>query len=282
MNGVRCRHGGVPSNGQATRRSHGRARCFPTRMVGSRDARTARRPGRRSVYDLHRLRNGKKSSVFGATLVVGLPASELLLRRQPRVVLLERRDLGVIAVGTDVQGGEHEAPDLGRMAEGQARGGEGAEDEAHTSTAQPARSGEQRGYASGTSRTCGCVDFVPGAPPMTDGLGQHGRTSRSCLERDDAAWRATSGGPSGSRGPRTRWGRRRSSRGACLYDVSGGPDASVGCRTARHQAVCQPRMPAAMPDQGSWLRPHDGFINQNDGCAQDRDDFRVRVESREL
>ena len=60
-------------------------------------------------------------------LVGGLPGGELLLGRQSRVVLLGCRDLGVVAVGPDVRGREHEAADLGRVTQREARGGEGAE-----------------------------------------------------------------------------------------------------------------------------------------------------------
>ena len=63
-------------------------------------------------------------------LVAGLPAGELLRGRQPRIILLRRRDLGVVAVGADVRGSEHEAADLGRVAESKARGGEGTQTEA--------------------------------------------------------------------------------------------------------------------------------------------------------
>ena len=44
--------------------------------------------------------------------------------------MLRCRDLGVVAVGADVRGSEHEAADLGRVAESEARGGEGTETEA--------------------------------------------------------------------------------------------------------------------------------------------------------
>ena len=63
-------------------------------------------------------------------LVRGLPDRELLLRRQARIVLLGCGDLGVVAVGADVRGAEHEAADLGRVPHGEGCGGEGAEAEA--------------------------------------------------------------------------------------------------------------------------------------------------------
>ena len=45
-------------------------------------------------------------------VVVGVPFVELLLGRQPRVILLGRGDLRVIAVGADVRGSQHDAADL--------------------------------------------------------------------------------------------------------------------------------------------------------------------------
>ena len=83
------------------------------------------------VYDrLHALQKREEiRRVRRHGLVVGLPSSELALGRQPRVVRPGRGDLGVVAVGTDVRSGEHEAVDLGRVAQGQARGGERTETE---------------------------------------------------------------------------------------------------------------------------------------------------------
>ena len=141
------------------------------------------------------------------------------------------------------------------MAEGQARGGEGAEAEAPHVDGSAARDAvDQLGHVVGEAldrhRPAGvgsvavALELDPDDPaalrqPRED-------VAEAALERDDAAVegderRAVGVAvllvPDGDAVDR--------SRGACPYDVSGGPDSSVGCRMkARHQAA----MPAAMPD----------------------------------
>ena len=130
-------------------------------------------------------------------LVVGLPGGELLLGRQARVVLLGRRDLGVVAVGADVRGGEHEAADLGRVADGEARGGEGAEAEAPHVDGSAARDpvdqlGDVVGEAldrhrAGRCRACG---RGPGARPRSPGgprVEPREDVAEAAVEREDAA-----------------------------------------------------------------------------------------------
>src|SRR4029079_5277451 len=62
-------------------------------------------------------------------LVVGLPRGELLPGRQPRVVLLGRRDLRVVSVWADVRCSEHKPADLAGMTKSEARGRQRAETE---------------------------------------------------------------------------------------------------------------------------------------------------------
>jgi hypothetical protein len=102
----------------------------------------------------------------------------------------------VVAVGADVRGREHEAADLGRVAEGEARGGEGPEAEAPHVDGPAARDpvdqlGDVVGEAfdrhgtAGVGRVAVALELDADHPAA---LGEPGEdVAETALEGDDAA-----------------------------------------------------------------------------------------------
>ncbi len=155
-------------------------------------------PAREVVH--HRLQPlEEREEVVGVRrhrVVVGLPLRELFLGRQPRVVLLGRGDLGVVAVGPDVRSGQHQTPNLRRMTEGQARRGERAEAVAPHVDGPAAREaidqlgdvvGEtlDRYRAAGIGRVTVALELDPDDPAA--GRQPREDVDEAALEREDAA-----------------------------------------------------------------------------------------------